>query len=217
MDYSETLEELFHHDRLARKAEHRLLASKDRKGLGRALRAAVANGLQSNDPEAEQRLVRLAELLARAQTGETTQSLFEVLRDGGPRARQSAADALIEVGLARFDLLARTVRGALSESLPMPVLEDLALVLGELEADVTVDLLLEMLGHEDARVVVAALEVAGGLGWDRRIWKRLARLTEDGRAVTIDDEEEGRVTLSISELATEVVETLRTLGRTDDE
>lgn len=217
MDYSGTLDELFRHDRLARKAERRLLASKDRKGLSRALLGATATELQGDAPDAEDRLARLTELLAEVATLETTSTLFEILCDQRPKARRAAVDALIGVGVERFDLLARAARKILSENLSLSVLEELALVLGEVDPEEAVDLLLEMLEHRDPNVVVAALEIAGGFGWDKRIWKSLARLTRDGRAVTIDDEEEGRVTLSISELATELLETLRTLGRANDE
>ena len=69
-----------------------------------------------------------------------------------------------------------------------------------------------MLDHDDEQVVVAALEIAGEWAWDDRVSEALSRLTRDTRSVTVDDAEEGKVALGVSELATQITETLRTVG-----
>ncbi len=213
MDHTKILDELFHHDRLARRAERELLRSQDRQALSRTLIEALGAARGSGGLEAEDRLVVLAGLLARAGTAEAARALFELFESDSEEVVQAASDGLIELGDERFDLLDRTARQALERGASPAMLAALSFALAEVDHPDATDLLILMLDHPDPLVVVAALEVAGEQGWDDRIWQRLVGLTQDQRDVTVEDETEGPVTLAVCELASEVVEALRAVGR----
>jgi HEAT repeat protein len=217
VDYTKTIAEVLRYDGLARQNEQRLLDSTDRAGVSRAVTSAASALLDEPGEQSDLGLARLAGLLGRIATAEAARALIEMLGSTRPAAVQAAGEALTDIGDVDFDILAPAVREVLAAPSPGEVVEDLALVLADIDHPGAIDLVLEMLCHPSAQVVVAALEVAGELGWDRRIWDALQRLTGDHRAATVLDEDDGEVVVAISELAAEVVDTLRAMGRTEDE
>jgi hypothetical protein len=225
---AETLEELFRHDALARAAERALLGAPDRRGLKQALKAATeqATAELAAEPDAgaaegaEQRLEALADLWGQLGGETAAQVLVGLLASPSPSVRHAASEALIEVAEpdngdeAIFGKVAGLLRASLrSGALRGPALAELAYLVAELHAPEMTDLLLDMLGHDDPAVVAAALEVAGEWGWHGGVAAALERLSKDPRTVTVDDEDEGggSVSLSLGEIAQAVTETLRSL------
>jgi hypothetical protein len=216
MDHAKKLDELFRLDALARQAEQDLMDTEDTAGLSRILSQAVLSNV--DDPNAEDRLLLAIGLLAQVETAEAAQTLFGLLddsRDVGDRVIGAVAEALVDLGEASFDLLEQAAKEVLDRGASPMVLEALSYLLGEVEQPAKVGFMLTMLKHTDPQVVVAALEAAGEQGWDDRVWKQLLSLSADTRKVTIEDEQEGHVEMSVAELASEVIEALRALGRDD--
>ncbi len=213
MDLADTLKKLFHHDALARHAEEALLDSSDRKGLFRALRDETNLSRKQPDRAALSRLEVLAGLWGHVGGAEAAQVLIELLLRSAPSVQAAAGEALTELASTSFDTFARAVKELLASSQRLgPEIEELAFVLSEIEDPGVVKLLVIMLDHDDPRAVAAALEVAGEWGWDKGIGRALAQLTRDDRTIALVDDQEGEVTLSIAELASEVTEALHSLS-----
>lgn len=218
-DFAETLEELFRHDALARAAERALLGAEDRRGLKQALKAAseqATAALAAGGEGAEARLEALADLWGQVGGETAAQVLVGFLGSASAEVRHGASEALLEVAEpengdeAIFGKVTKLLRDGLkSGALLGPALEELSYLVAELHAHEIVDLLLDMLGHRDPAVVAAGLEVAGEWGWHSAVANALERLSHDPRAVAVDDEEEGQISLSIAELAQAVTEALR--------
>jgi hypothetical protein len=132
--------------------------------------------------------------------------------------RAAAGDALVALADERFDLVRAWIAAGLEGGAGRPIeafdhaLGELPYLLAEVDDPGAVDLVLAMLGHGNARVVGAALEVGGELALDDRVRRALARLTHDGRTATFDDGEGGTFEASIGEAASEIVAALGAVG-----
>lgn len=193
-----TLDELFRHDALAKKAQERLLRTGHRKDLANLLADATKEALRSSNI---QRLCRLCGLLPQVPSPKTAQALFGVLQYDDETARLAAGEGLVELGVLHFDLLRDGALAMLEASKDGFGISELADIIAETEHPAAVDLLIAMVKHKNPQVVSAALEVVGELCWHDKVRRALDELEGDNRSVVVEDEQEGQVTLSIAELA----------------
>jgi HEAT repeat protein len=212
MNLRRTLDELFHHDELARKAEAELLAGRDKALLCRTLTDEARRLLGREGAEAEARLERIAGLLEQVASGEAVATLLDLLDGPHDAAREAAGEALVTLGEERLALLRsglRTFLGAEGRA-EGPALAEIPYVVASIDDPEAVDLLLELLEDRRAVVVASALEVAGEQGLDPRVRDAVSRLRGDARTVLVE-EEDGEAELTIGEIAGDVLEALGAL------
>jgi HEAT repeat protein len=223
MKLDQTLETLFHHDAMARQTERALLESTDKGGLKAAMTAAMERALDSGDDESLARLEVLANLWGQLGDEAAIKALMGLLSHQSDVVRRAAGGALVELAEpleaeegregADFERVTRALRQRLEAKEPFGhEIDEIAVILSELDTSRIVDLLLLMLRHTDPRAVAAGLLVAGEWAWQEDVKATLEKLTKDSRSVTIIDEDEGEVSLSISELATEIEAALQAMG-----
>lgn len=196
------------HDEMAEAPQEAVLDA-----IGRALTAAVK---ESDEEEANLRLVRIAQLLGEFEGPRAVDMLIDVLNTDHPEARDMAGEQLESLGFDRFKEVAKGVERAL---LRLPVgsaaLPELPYVFAEIPEPGVVKLLTLFLEHEDADAVAAAIEVAVEAG-DQAFTKHLEKLKNDKRTVELADEasEDGAL-VTIGELAIEAIDLLSDLGDED--
>jgi hypothetical protein len=206
------LEELFGAERSVRKL-HAELLRQDRAALVAAAREATRAALALADkPEANLRLVRVAELLAEVEGEESADLLIDILAGGEAEARMTAGEALEERGYSRFKELALAVERAL-ERLPegSPAHHELPYLLAELPEPGVLKLLARFLTLDDAEAVAAAIESVVEVG-DPGASKHLAPLANDERVVDLADGTGAEAKVMIGELAKEAIDVLRRVG-----
>ena len=208
MNVEEGLAQLLECDRRCRQQERELLEGGDPQALAQALRHATTEA-QATDSGQED-LPRLIGLWGQLGTAEAVTALFDLLLSDQAVAQAVAGEELIELANENFKLFKTEAEKRLAAEGPFDAaIEGLAVILTECRDERTVDVVLTMLGHKDSYVALAALEVAGEWGWEGAVQKAIARLKEDQRRLTLDDEEEGPVEVSLGELATQVHDSLR--------
>lgn len=223
MKLEEILETLFHHDTLARQAESDLLEINDRRALKAVLTSATDKALEQSDSASEVRLEVLAGLWGHIGDDRAATTLMGLLSNQCDAVRRAACEALIELAEPSddieteeageaFECFARVVRNTLKGKERFgPEIDQLAYVLTALDNEKVVDLLLAMLNHQVPRAVAAGLAIAGEWAWDDGIKAAIEKLTGDSRSFTLVDEDEGEVSLSLAELASEIEAALRAL------
>lgn len=208
MTLRDELQSIFDAERALRDAEARLFADEDaHQARVRLLGGAVQEAKSLEDRnEARLRLERLADLCAQVPGPEMVDALIAILDDADERVRVQAAEALSDVGWARYAEVARGIDRALADGSRVTALKELPWVIEEIGEPSAVKLLSAFLKHADAEVVAAGLEALASLG-EPVPAKHLKPLLGDTRAVTVEDEEEG-TTITLGELAEEALETL---------
>jgi hypothetical protein len=202
-DLPRQLQELFDAERAARRVHAEIIDAEPFMLLP-VLEGAVREALSLNDDaEAALRLVRLAQLLGELEGLQAVDLLIDILGCEEPEARHAAGEALEDLAYDRFKEVALGVERAL-ERLPTGslALAELPYLLADIPEPGVLKLLERFLGHEDAEAVAAAMEALVEYG-DPAGASLLARLENDKRTVTLEDDEgeEGKVTLG--ELAME--------------
>lgn len=206
---NKTLDEIFHHNHQIRKLEAKLLNTKNLGELTSALTTATNRESAAGEVE---KLEVLARLWSQIGSEKSVQILLDMLGSDVVEIKEAAGQALIDLTDEHFEIFAKTLSAALKSSDKLvAVADDLATILAELEKEEVTELLLAMLSHQSPQMVAAALTIAGGWGWDEKVFKSLTKLTKDNRKATLEDEHEGEVIVEVSELATEVLGSLRSL------
>lgn len=190
--------------RLHEKALLELEPALVRSALTRAV--TEAQGL-SDRQEASLRLERLADLCAQVEGPEMTDALIAILDDELPSVRVQAAEALVDVGFERYAELARGIERAVEAGGRARALQELPWVLCEIAEPSARGLITRFLKHQDIDVVASAVEALAELG-DPEAIKDLRSLTNDPRAVELDEEDEGEVTATLGELVRETIDAL---------
>jgi hypothetical protein len=208
MNVEEGLAQLLECDRRCRQQERELLEGGDAKALAQALRQATKEAQATATGQED--LPRLIGLWGQLGSSEALTALFDLLLSDNAVAQTVAGEELIELANENFKLFKKEAEKRLADEGPFDAaIEGLAVILTECRDEGTVDLVLTMLGHKDAFVALAALEIAGEWGWEGTVQKAIARLKDDRRRLTLDDEEEGPVEVSLGELATQIHDSLR--------
>ncbi len=212
-DLAPRLASLFEAERTVRRLHAELLRG-DHAALAAALERAAKEAAGLPDaPEANVRLVRVAELLAEVEGARSVDVLVDIMGSDHPEARLSAGEALEERGYSRFKELALGVERALERLPPSsPALVELPYLLAEIPEPGVMKLLGMFLKQKEPGPVAAAIEALVEVG-DPAAKRLLEPLCADERHVSMEDEggDEGHV--AIGELATEAVEMLERGGR----
>ena len=199
---------IFQAERDLRAAEERLLGAPDKK-LTALLTAAVreAKALDDRD-EATLRLHRLADLCAQVPGPKIADALLDILDDEDPAVRAEAADALLDVGYARYAEVARAIERALDAGREGPVMEELPFFLAEIAEPSALPLIARFVKHPQKEVVAAAIEALSELG-DPEAIEILETLVDDPREVFLEGEDDDEATKgSLGELARDAIDSL---------
>lgn len=202
----ESLEQLFAAERTVRKTHDQLVHS-DRNELLSALSDAVAAARrEKREEEVSLRLVRLAAVLGELDGPKAVDLLVDVLASESGEARYAAGEALTELSFDRFKEVALGVERALERLPPeSPALVELPFVLAEVPEPGVTKLLVRMLQSPGAEVVASTIEAAAEVG-DPALAKAIAKLVDDPRTVTMDDDEGESDEVTIGQLAREALE-----------
>jgi HEAT repeat protein len=198
---------IFDAERAIRAAERRLLATPDKK-LAPLLAKAVREARSLQDrADATLRLHRLADLCAQVPGPEMADALIEILDDEDPAVRAEAADALLDVGYARYAEVARAIERALDAKRSGPVMEELPFFLAEVAEPSALPLIERFLEHPRKEVVAAAIEALSELG-DPGAVEILEAYVDDPREVFLEGEDDEVTKGTLGELARDAIESL---------
>ncbi|MBI5517497.1 MAG: HEAT repeat domain-containing protein [Deltaproteobacteria bacterium] len=210
-EIDQKLADIFDADRKLRAAQEHFLGHGDERGrveaLGRALDAA--SKAAEEDLDAQDRLVRVAELLTDHPSASACWLLLRLLDHAEPAVRAAAGEGLLEIGQTRYADVARTFEKAIDQGSQHTALMELPFLLAELGDAGGVKLCTRLLKHPVADVVAAAVEALASLG-DPSSVKDLERLKGDRRKVSAEDEADG-AELTLGELVSEALAHLRGL------
>src|SRR5262249_54878899 len=172
--------------------------------LSGALAKAVDEAAKMADRrEGTMRLERLADLCAQVPGAEMVDALVAILDDDEPSVRVAGGEALLDVGYERYAEVARGVERALDRKHAGLAMRELPWVLSEIGEPSALPLIRRFLESTDAEVVASAIEALASLG-DPEAIPSLEKLTEDARAVTLEEEDD-EVRTTVGVLATEAI------------
>jgi len=204
MEIDAALEKVFEADAALRAAEAQLLGTRDRATLQRALARRVDAERGRKGPEAAGRLVRLADLCAQACAPATLDALVRILDHQDPQVRVAAGEALVDIGIDRFQDVKGAVERAIADRSLGPALEELPFVLAELGDPPSVALVARFLELESPQAVAAGIEALAAIG-DPAAIAHLRKLSQDAREVTIEEEGVGELRMTIGELSQDAI------------
>src|SRR5690606_36139193 len=157
--------------------------------------------------EAIMRLQRLADLCAQVPGPKMADALIDILDDEDPAVRAEAADALLDVGYARYAEVARAIERALDARRDGPVMEELPFFLAEIAEPSALPLIDRFIAHPGKEVVAAAIEALSELG-DPGAVEILETLVDDPREVFLEGEDDDVTKGTLGELARDAIESL---------
>ncbi len=204
---------MFDAERARRRAEVDL-AKAPRDEVVRAARRELDAAAREDDAERDLRLAQIAEALSTHDGAEVVDLLVDVLGSPSEEGRFSAGRALQELAFDRFKDVALGVERAI-ERLPMgsPALSELPFAIAAVPEPGVTKLFAKLLAHPDPEVVASTIEAAVDRG-DPGVERDLARLVDDTRRVSMDDEAGDVDTVALGQLAREA---LAELSGDDDE
>lgn len=207
MSIERELAAIFDAERALREAERRLLDAPEKK-LQNLLSNAVRDARALDDRnEAIMRLQRLADLCAQVPGPAMADALIDILDDEEPAVRAEAADALLDVGYARYAEVARAIERVLDARRDGPCMEELPFFLAEIAEPSALPLIERFTRHPRKEVVAAAIEAMSELG-DPEAIEILERFVDDDREVFLEGEEDDVTKGTIGEIARDAIESL---------
>ena len=208
MSASNTIQSICHLQRQQRVAEQQLADEHKPAAIREAIVAALAEARgKLGDFDAYVDLETLCDLAPSVEGPEIVDELLAVLNHDEPMVRLAAGEALLETGYERFAELAHGVERQLSAGGDGPAMMETPLILAEIGEPGSLVLIRRFLAHDNADVVASSIESLYRLG-DPEAIADIARFTNDGRIVQIDDfGQETRATLA--DLASECLEALQ--------
>lgn len=204
----DALRQLFDAERTVRRIHDELVGS-DGPELVQALADAVSAAREEKrEDEATLRLVRVAHVLSELTGDRVVDLLIDVLASEAGEARYAAGEALTELSFDRFKEVALGVERALDRLPPdSPALMEIPFVLAEVPEPGVLKLLARMMTLPNADVVASAIEASTEVG-DPALAKPIAKLVDDKRTVTMDDDEGESASVTVGQLALEALDLL---------
>jgi len=201
-------------DRVLRRAVSTLLSADDPRTVVAAIERTVGSlRAANNDDGVVDSLVALAEVLANVQHADANRILVGLLDHAEPMVRGMAGESLMERMYERYAEVLRSIETAVGAGLGATALAEVPFLLAEVGEPGGLAFVKKLLSHADPDVAGAAVEAVGIFG-DPSSLPSLESMVSDARTLTAEDEESGD-SLTVGELAMEVVNHLRALRSGD--